>query len=153
MKTYQSVKILLTAVALAAITSFATLNAHAGATRVSDAIWAHGEIYGTIVTPTSFNAPPPRSTDTIYSFMMSGLTGQRSISASAPGDPDYNGGRWSVKAVVFTEDGLNVHDPDGDGVANFELTSEEDLMAHYLLGHLEIMDTPIYFECPMLPRR
>ena len=99
------------------------------ATKVDEAIWAHGTIYGTVATPTSFNLPPTQSTDTIYSFMLSGLTGQRSVSESAPGDRNYNGGRWSVKAVFFTEQGKAIHDPDNDGAVNFELTSAEQVLA------------------------
>ena len=38
-----------------------------GATRVPAAIWAHGELYGTVVTPTSFVAPPEHSADVICS--------------------------------------------------------------------------------------
>jgi hypothetical protein len=124
-----------------------------GASRVADAIWADGELYDTVITPTTFIAPPERSTDIIYSFMMSGLEGQRSVAESAPGDSDYNGGRWNVQMVVFTADGIAAHDPDGDGIVNFELTSAEDVVAHEQLGHLIINDANFYFECPLLPRR
>ena len=82
--------------------------------------------------------------------MMSGLTGQRSVSESAPGDRNYNGGRWSVKAVFFTDLGKTIHDPDNDGTVNFELTSAEKVLEHEALGHLTIIDTAIYFECPLL---
>ena len=120
-----------------------------GATVVDDAIWAHDELYGTVLTPTSFTSPPAHSTDTIYNFAMSGLTGQRSISDAAPGDRDYNGGRWTVKMVVFSSLGLSIHDADNDGAVDFELTSAEQLHEHYMLGHLEILDTDVYFECPL----
>jgi len=122
-----------------------------GATVVDDAIWASGQLYGTVVTPTTFKSPPPHSTDLIYSFAMSGLTGQRSVAEAAPGDRDYNGGRWRVQMVVFTPLGLSVHDPDGDGVVNFELTSAEQVLQHEMLGHLEIFDANFSFECPLLP--
>ncbi len=133
-----------------AVLAFGALAYAGGATVVDDAIWANGRLYGTVVTPTSFKSPPAKSTDTIYSFGMSGLQGQRSVSEAAPGDRDYNGGRWSVKVVVFTALGLSVHDQDGDGTADFELASEEQVLHHYALGHLEIFDTDIYFECPLL---
>ena len=129
----------------------ATAALAAKATVVNDAIWAHGELYGTVATDTAFNLPPAHSTDTIYSFMLSGLTGQRSISESAPGDRDYNGGRWSVKMVFFTDLGKTVHDPDNDGAVNFELKSAAQLLEHETLGHLTIMNTSIYFECPLRP--
>ena len=126
--------------------------AHAkGPLRASAAIWSHGELYGTVGTPAVFTSPPEGTTDTLYNFGMSGLEGQRAISASAPGDQDFNGGRWSVVLVTFTDQGKAVHDPDGDGVVNFELTSEEDVMNHVALGHLILTGTDIYFECPMLP--
>lgn len=122
----------------------------APAMRVSEALWANGKLFDTVLTDTSFNLPPMHSTDVLYNFGMSGLQGQRAISATAPGDRDYNGGRWSVKVVVFTEEGKTAHDPDGDGVVNFELTSSDDVLAHQTLGHFDIIDTSIYFECPLL---
>jgi len=122
-----------------------------GPLRASAAIWSHGELYGTVGTPTVFTDPPEGTTDTLYNFGMSGLEGQRAISAAAPGDRDFNGGRWSVVLVTFTDQGMAVHDPDGDGVVNFELTSEEQLLDHMALGHLTLTDTDVYFECPMLP--
>jgi hypothetical protein len=82
---------------------------------------------------------------------MSGLSGQRAVSDGAPGDRDYNGGRWVVKAVAFTAQGMAAHDPDGDGVVNFELTNADDVVAHEALGHITIMDTAISFECPLIP--
>lgn len=146
----QQVTAVLAGVCLLAILSTTALAQGKGATRVENAIWANGIIYSTVLTPTSFNLPPMHSTDTLYNFMMSGLKGQRSVSESAPGDRDFNGGRWAVKMVVFTSDGIKVHDPDGDGSVNFELTNAAEVLHHASLGHLEIMDTQIYFECPLL---
>jgi len=122
-----------------------------GPLRASAAIWSSGELYGTVGTPAVFTDPPEGTTDTLYNFGMSGLEGQRAISAAAPGDRDFNGGRWSVVLVTFTDQGMAVHDPDGDGVVNFELTSEEQVLDHMALGHLILPDTDVYFECPMLP--
>ena len=68
----------------------------APAIRVSEALWANDKLFGTVLTDTSFNLPPMHSTDVLYNFGMSGLQGQRAIAAAAPGDRDYNGGRWSV---------------------------------------------------------
>lgn len=56
--------------------------------RVAEAIRAYDNLYDTIVTPATFDALPEHSTDMIYSFMMSGLLGQRSVAESAPGDRD-----------------------------------------------------------------
>ena len=127
--------------------------AHAGAMRVAEAIWAHGQIYDTVITPTSFVSPPEQSTDTIYNFSMSGLTGQRSVADAAPGDPDYNGGRWIVMLPVFTELGTQVHDADGDGMVDFELMAADEVANHVALGHIDVFPADFYFECPMLPTR
>ena len=139
--------------ALVAAAALAPTTHAAGATRVAGAIWADDQLYDTVATPTSFVAPPEHSTDLIYSFMMSGLDGQRSVADAAPGDPDFNGGRWNVQMVVFTGDGLDALDMDDDGVIDFELTNDADVLAAESLGYLEISPANFYFECPLLPRR
>lgn len=127
--------------------------AHAGkAVHAPNAIWVHNTLYGTIVTDTSFKSPPPQSTDVIFSFADSGLSGQRSVAVYAPGDPLYNGGRWHVMAVAFTEAGKALFDPDNDGKVNMELTNAEDLMTAAEMGYITITDTPVRFECPLLPQ-
>ena len=121
-----------------------------GAVRASDALWAGGNIYSTVLTPTSFISPPEHSTDTLYNFSMSGLMGQRGVSDSYPGKRDYNGGRWSVKIAVFTANGIAAHDQDGNGYIDAELTSSEAVLEMVANGHIEIMETTIYFECPLI---
>jgi len=123
----------------------------AGAGHASNAIWVHDSIYSTIGTDTSFKSPPDQSTDVIFSFGGSGLLGQRSVAVYAPGDAAYNGGRWRVMAVTFTDSGKALFDPDGDGKANLELTNAEDLLEAAELGYLTISDTNFGFECPLLP--
>ncbi|HSG04823.1 MAG TPA: hypothetical protein VLB09_00340 [Nitrospiria bacterium] len=55
--------------------------------------------------------------------------------------------------VVFTPLGVSVHDADNDGIVDFELTNEAQVLEHEALEYLEINETNFYFECPMLPRR
>ncbi|MDH3871367.1 MAG: hypothetical protein OEU44_04060 [Gammaproteobacteria bacterium] len=142
---------LVASVILPAMLGVLTSNVFADrAMRVQDAIWANDTVYDTILTDTNFKSPPEGSTDALYNFGMSGLMGQRAVAESAPGDRDYNGGRWDVKLVMFTTQGLAAHDPDGDGTANFELTNAADVLHHEMLGHIEIMDANHYFECPLL---
>jgi len=43
--------------------------------------------------------------------------------------------------VIFTDAGKATHDPDRDGVTNFELTSADAILAHHALGHFEIIGT------------
>ena len=119
------------------------------AIRVEDALWGDGVTWDTVITDTSFRQAPSHSVDLLYNFGMSGLSGQRGVSSNVPGDPDYNGGRWWVQMVVFTDAGRLVHDPDGDGVVNFELTSAEEVQAHIDLGHIVVYPTSTYFVCPL----
>ena len=121
------------------------------ALRVDDVIWANGEIYSTVLTQNSFKMPPAHSVDILFNFADSGLSGQRPVSDAAPGDQHYNGGRWSVYLVKFTPSGIAAHDPDGDGVVNFELKSAEMVHHHAMvLGHLEITPADVYFSCPLV---
>jgi ABC-type glycerol-3-phosphate transport system substrate-binding protein len=127
-------------------------SAQNGATVIlENAIWANGELYGTVATPTSFRNAPRHSTDVIYSFMMNELQGQRSVSEAAPGDSDYNGGRWSVHFAFYTAQGETYFDGNGDGIVDYELTSEEEVHEQEALGNLEIVDANFYFVCPLLP--
>lgn len=145
----RTMKKLFAAVALvAALSAFAVPAFAGGAVVVPEAIWAEGYLFGTVATPAGL--PDQGEFDALYNFDGSGLSGQRSISESKPGDTDYNGGRWRVYAVTFTQLGKSVHDPDKDGVVNFELTSEAQLMTHAALGHLTIGTQPVaQFVCPL----
>lgn len=125
----------------------------ASARRVAEAIWAHDAIYDVVATDTSFQHPPAHSTDVLFNFGMSGLKGQRSISESAPGDTDYNGGRWSVMPVEFTSLGKMFFDDNNDGMVDVELTNAEQVLHYAELGLLIIHPVVVYFECPLIPRR
>ncbi len=126
----------------------------AKATVVRDPVlWIDGDLYRTVLTPTVLpDAAPAESFDILYNFDGSGLSGQRSVGEAAPGDPGYNGGRWMVFAVAFTALGMSIHDANGDGMVNFELTSTAQVEAHMALGHLLISAEPVaLFVCPVLP--
>lgn len=111
-----------------------------------NAVWADGMLYGTILTPTKLPDKGPKD----GLFMFEGLDGQHSVAESKPGDRDYNGGRWQSTVLRFTEEGLAVHDADDDGVADFELTSWEDVMHHWKdLGHFEEVGMGPSFVCPL----
>jgi len=77
--------------------------------------------------------------------------GQLPVSEAAPGNPDYNGGRWFTHTVAWTQAGLDAH-----GTVPV-LMSYADIMFHYNLRHLTITPgsptegPPPYFECPLLP--
>ncbi len=140
--------IIVAALLVAAVPAYANGN---GATRVNQAIWVDGMLFGTVLTPT--NLPQKGNFDKLYNFDGSGLSGQRSVGEAKPGDEDYNGGRWEVHPVTFTELGISIHDPDGDGVVNFELMSDAEVLAHAGLGHLEIGGPAAWFVCPVIPEK
>jgi hypothetical protein len=77
--------------------------------------------------------------------------GQLPVGEAAPGNPNYNGGRWFTHTVEWTEAGFDAH---GDVPV---LTSEVDIEEHEDLGHLVITPgsfpngPPVYFQCPLLP--
>jgi hypothetical protein len=138
----------------ALLLSIGLVTAHGQADLRENAVWVDGYLYDTVVAPAEFTDPPEHSTDPIYSFGMSGLRGQRSIAEDAPGYPDYNGGRWAVSLVIFTPAGLEYFDR-GDGVIDMdkEIQSALELFVFKTMGLVEIVDTDIYFSCPLLPRR
>ena len=63
------------------------------------AFYVDGVMYRTVATPTDLSGTgaPAQSWDTIYSFG----SAQPSVATSAPGYPDFNGGRWMVHALGF----------------------------------------------------
>lgn len=141
--------LLIFAVGVLALPSYALRPDNQPPTKVDDAVWYNGRLFDTMLLGDIKN-PNPRSLDALYNFDGSGLMGQRSISESAPGNPEYNGGRWKVIPVTFTELGRSIHDPDNDGIVNFELMSVEQLMQHAGLGHLTLGEPVRYFICPLL---
>ena len=123
----------------------------APASKAHDAIWADGQIWDTVLTPATFKAPKNlKSVDVLLVFDGSGLMGQRPVAEAAPYEDDYNGGRWWVCLVVFTPAGLVVHDGNDDGWVDFELMSDDEVLAHFGLGHLTVTPTDTYFVCPLV---
>jgi len=157
MKTYNHRKYgmkIAASLSLALLTVGMVSQALAGpATVEKDAIWAHGRLYGTVATDTNFKSPPPQSTDIIFAFS---LTGQHSVAEAAPGDPNYNGGRWNVMIVTLTDTGMAMFDADMDGVLDdpaLELTDAEEVLDYASQGFLTITPAHFYFECPLRPQR
>lgn len=68
-------------------------------------IYAHDVAYRTVATPSDLpqNAPAD-SFDTLYVFP--DCDGCASVSDAAPGDTDYNGGRWAVVEAYGIESQL-----------------------------------------------
>ncbi|GGC06080.1 hypothetical protein GCM10011352_35360 [Marinobacterium zhoushanense] len=127
--------------------------AEAGQPNFMPSVWGDGMLWGTKGT-TELPAPTDRnvqSFDALYVIINNPDAVQFPVSEAAPGNPAYNGGRWFTHTVMWTEEGLEAHDPVP------VLTSYEDILFHESLGHLLIVSGSFdggpapYFQCPLLP--
>jgi hypothetical protein len=92
-----------------------------------DTIYAFDTAYRVIATPTSL--PDVGPFDTIYTFPDCPTC--KSVSESAPGSSDYNGGRWRVVAA---------------GGITTQLTNADDVVAQAT----SLTDTGTRFVCPLI---
>ena len=82
---------------------------------------------------------PHGGTDPLYTFPEGGAEGQLSVSAGAPGDPDYHGGAWATHSVTWN-------------TTPYLLTSDSAVLAAEAAGDVTITRTPEGdFRCPVLP--
>jgi hypothetical protein len=96
-------------------------------------------LYRTVGTPTDFSGTgaPASSYDHIYALG----DGLMNVADAKPGDRDFNGGRWMVYAVTWTE-----------GVTPVQLTNDGAVLKAAQDGKLTIDWTPVkMFECPVIP--
>jgi hypothetical protein len=90
------------------------------------AFYVDGDLYRTVGTPTDLSktGAPAHSFDTIYM-----LAGQPyNVATAAPGDRDYNGGRWMVHAIAYSTSWaatVAAHDANESG----DLDSEAEVLA------------------------
>jgi beta-glucanase (GH16 family) len=105
------------------------------------AFYVDGQAYRTVGTPTDFatTGAPSHSFDTIYA-----IPGQMNVGSAAPGDRDYNGGRWKVHGITVID--FDVADADNNGV----LDSAEEVEAAIANGSLVDEGVIDSFECPVI---
>jgi hypothetical protein len=135
-------------VAAAAALVFATTALAAGAGGVSGpSFYVDGQLYRTVGTPTDLSQTggPASSFDTIYEFF--GL--QPNVATAAPGDPGYNGGRWRVQGLTFTNYPAAVAAFDANHSGN--LDSDEEVAAAIAAGAATDIGVIKSFECPVIP--
>lgn len=63
------------------------------------AFYVDGTLYRTVATPTELSHTG--ATDSTYDAIYDFAGNQRNVAEAAPGDTDYNGGRWQVHALRF----------------------------------------------------
>ena len=130
--------------AAAAVAAALALPAAAGVT--GPAFYVDGTLYRTVLTPTDLSGTgaPASSYDVIYEFF--GL--QRNVAESAPGDRDYNGGRWMVLGLSFADYEGAVAAFDTNGSGNFD--SDEEVEDAIAAGAASVFDTGVRFVCPVI---
>jgi hypothetical protein len=145
-----------TAAALSTLLTAGAALADPGKPNFMPSLYADGDVYGTKGT-TTLPAPTAnnlQSFDVLYAVSNSNNPeGQLPIAEAAPGNPEYNGGRWFTHTVEWTAQGFATH-----GIVPV-LTSQEDVLQHDSLGELVV--TPgsfpggpaVFFECPVLPAK
>jgi hypothetical protein len=98
-------------------------------------IYAHDVAYRTVGTPTDL--PERGNFDTIYV-----LGGElANVSDAAPGDLEYNGGRWEVRPIMWVS------------ISPMQFKNAEDIHAAAQAGQIEIGDVVKRFECPLIRDR
>jgi hypothetical protein len=92
-------------------------------------------MFRTIATPADL--PDHGKFDTIY------VLGHdlANVADAAPGDMEYNGGRWEVRLVEFLT------------IAPTQFTNATDLEAAAMRGEVSIGSVVKRFECPLIPAR
>jgi hypothetical protein len=135
------------AVGVAALATM-SVGSSASAGITGPSFYVDGVLYRTVGTPTDLSGTgaPAQSFDIIYEF--SGA--QLNVANAAPGDPDYNGGRWMVHLLTFPSGygaALAAGDLDDDGV----LDSDAEVAAAISAGAAQDAGVVKEFVCPAIP--
>jgi hypothetical protein len=132
----------------AAIAIFGVASAAGAGGVTGPAFYVDGTVYRTVATPTNFtdSGAPDHSYDTIYDF--GGV--QLNVAEAAPGDRDYNGGRWQVHALSFSDYAGAIADPAVNMNGNDVLDSAEEVEAAVMSGYAMDLGVVASFECPVI---
>jgi hypothetical protein len=137
-----------TVFAVATIGATAIGVAPASASVGGPAFYVDGQVYRTVGTPTDLSGTgaPEHSRDVIYEF----FGAQLNVADAAPGDSDYNGGRWEVHGLEFPS-GYSAALADGDADGDGALDSAAEVSAALAAGSAVDMGVIKQFECPVIP--
>ena len=110
------------------------------------AFYVDGELYRTVVTPTNLSntGAPDHSFDVIYD-----ISEQTNVATAAPGDEGYNGGRWRVRHLEFSdyEAALEAADANASG----DLDSASEIEVARTAGLIMSDEIVASFVCPVIP--
>lgn len=123
-----------------ALLIIAAIPAFADGPNFGAAIFADDQTWGTKGTAA---LPAPNDNnhqayDGLFKFPGGEIAGQLAVAEAAPGNPDYNGGRWIEYVVTW------------NGTPEL-VTSYAQLHALEMAGEVTITETGNYFQCPLLP--
>jgi hypothetical protein len=109
------------------------------------AFYVDGTLYRTVGTPTDLNGTgaPAHSFDTIYA-----IPDQPNVATAAPGDRGYNGGRWMVHALAFSDYDAAVMAVDANDSGDID--SYAEVHAALAGGHATDQGVVRSFECPVI---
>jgi hypothetical protein len=141
-------KVLMIAVAPIAL---ALIPAHTSAgVSPGPAFYVDGRPYRTVATPTDLTGTgaPDHSFDTIYQFAGAQPL---NVATAAPGDTDYNGGRWRVEVIGYAAgqsyaSALAAFDANDSG----DFDSDGEIQAAIDAEIITTSDGPS-FVCPVIP--
>jgi hypothetical protein len=111
------------------------------------AFYVDGELYRTVGTPQTLppNAPD-HSFDTIYALPDQ----SHNVATAAPGDEGFNGGRWMVHLITFTDYDAALAEHDSNGSGDFD--SADEVQAALDAGAAVDQGIVKIFECPVIPQ-
>jgi hypothetical protein len=142
----------LTALALGSAMLLAPAAAHAAGSGgvTGPAFYVDGVQYRTVATPTDLSrtGAPASSFDTIYDF---GGLQPLNVATAAPGDAGYNGGRWRVHALQFSDYAAAVAAFDTNGSGDFD--TDEEVVAALNAGAATDIGVVRSFVCPVIKLR
>ncbi len=112
---------------------FVTAAPSFAATPTFGELYYNGEVVRTLVPPAEMTK---EGVDDLYA-----IPNQLAVTAVAPGDPDYHGGKWAFHSVTWNE-----------GVTPYPLTSADAVLSAAAVGDITITRVPENdFKCPIQP--
>lgn len=111
------------------------------------AFYVDGQLYRTVNTPTDLSntGAPASSFDTIYQFFGAQPF---NVATAAPGDAGYNGGRWRVHGLEFSDYAAAVAAFDTNDSGDFD--SDEEVDAALAAGAATDIGVVKSFVCPVI---
>jgi hypothetical protein len=109
--------------------------------------YVDGTLYRTVGTPTDLSGTnaAASSFDTLYDFQGAQTY---NVATVAPGDPGYNGGRWMVHGITFTDYAAALAEFDANHSGDFD--SDEEVEAALAAGAATDIGVIKEFECPVI---